>query len=123
MARKRFSSEFKAKVALEAIKGEKTVAQLSSQYGVHASQINAWKKLAQVRLVEAFERGGGRPDPKEIEAQEDRLYRQIGKLQVEVDWLRKKSNTGCSRRMTCALAWTAKAGRWTTSSSSGSGAR
>lgn len=91
MARKRFSSEFKAKVALEAIKGEKTVAQLSSQYGVHASQINSWKKLAQERLVEAFERGGGQPDPKEAEAQQDRLYQQIGKLQVEVDWLRKKS--------------------------------
>lgn len=53
MARKRFSSEFKARVALEAIKGEKTVAQLSSQYEVHASQINTWKKQAQERLVEA----------------------------------------------------------------------
>lgn len=91
MARKRFSSEFKAKVALEAIRGEKTVAQLSSLYGVHASQINTWKKLAQERLVEAFERGGDRADPKEAEAREDRLYQQIGKLQVEVDWLRKKS--------------------------------
>lgn len=91
MARKRFSSEFKAKVALEAIKGEKTVAQLSSQYGAHATQINAWKKQAQDRLVESFERGGGRADPKEVEARENRLYQQIGKLQVEVEWLRKKS--------------------------------
>lgn len=91
MARKRFSSEFKAKVALEAIKGEKTVAQLSSQYGVHASQINNWKKQAQERLVEAFEREGGRGNLKEAEAREDRLYQQIGKLQVEVEWLRKKS--------------------------------
>lgn len=54
MARKRFSSEFKAKIALEAIKGEKTVAQLSSQYKVHASQINNWKRQAQERMVEAF---------------------------------------------------------------------
>lgn len=91
MARKRFSSEFKAKVALEAIKGEKTVAQLSSQYGVHASQINNWKKQAQERLVEAFEHEGGRGNLKETEAREDRLYQQIGKLQVEVEWLRKKS--------------------------------
>ncbi len=91
MARKRFSSEFKAKVAMEAIRGDKTVAQLSSQYGVHASQINTWKKTAQERLVEAFERGGSQPDPKELEAREDRLYQQIGKLQVEVEWLRKKS--------------------------------
>lgn len=91
MARKRFSSELKAKVALEAIRGEKTVAQLSSQYKVHASQINNWKKRAQEHMVEAFEHGGDRPGAKEIEAREDRLYQQIGKLQVEVEWLRKKS--------------------------------
>lgn len=91
MARKRFSSEFKAKVAMEAIRGEKTVAQLSSQYGVHASQINTWKKIAQERLVEAFERGSSQPDPKALEARENYLYQQIGKLQVEVEWLRKKS--------------------------------
>lgn len=93
MARKRFSSEFKARVALEAIKGDKTAAQLSSQYGVHASQINNWKKQAQERMADSFERGGDRPSAKEIEAREDNLYRQIGKLQVEVDWLRKKSKT------------------------------
>jgi transposase-like protein len=46
VARKRFSSEFKAKVAMEGIRGDKTVAQLSSQYRVHASQINTWKKTA-----------------------------------------------------------------------------
>lgn len=91
MAKKRFNSEFKAKVAMEAIRGDKTVAQLSSQFGVHASQINTWKKIAQERMVEAFEHGGGRPDPKELEAREGRLYEQIGKLQVEVEWLRKKS--------------------------------
>lgn len=93
MARKRFSSEFKAKVALEAIKGDQTIAQLSSQYGVHASQINNWKKQAQERMVETFEHGSGRPSAREVEAREDRLYRQIGKLQIEVDWLRKKSET------------------------------
>lgn len=91
MARKRFSKEFKARVALEAIKGDKTVAQLSSQYGVHASQINNWKKQAQERMVESFERDGDRPTAKEVETREDRLYRQIGELQVEVSWLRKKS--------------------------------
>lgn len=93
MARKRFSNEFKARVALEAIKGDKTVAQLSSQYEVHASQINNWKKHAQERMAESFERGSDRPTVKDIEAREDRLYQQIGKLQVEVDWLRKKSKT------------------------------
>lgn len=78
-------------MALEAIKGDKTVAQLSSHYGVHASQINNWKKQAQERMVESFERDRDRPTAKEIEAREDRLYRQIGELQVEVSWLRKKS--------------------------------
>lgn len=91
--RKRFSSQFKAKVALEAIKGDRTVAQLASQYGVHATQINRWKKQAQEHMAEAFEHGGGRPSAEEIEAREDQLYRQVGKLQVEVDWLRKKSRT------------------------------
>lgn len=91
--RKRFSSQFKAKVAMEAIKGDRTVAQLASQYGVHATQINRWKKQAQEHIAEAFEHDGGRPSTKDTEAHEDRLYRQIGKLQVEVDWLRKKSRT------------------------------
>lgn len=91
VARQRFSSEFKARVALEAIRGEKTVAQISSQYGVHASQINAWKKHAQEGMVAAFERGESRVDARHTEAQQDQLYQQIGKLQVEVDWLRKKS--------------------------------
>jgi len=91
--RKRFSSQFKAKVALEAIKGDRTVAQLASQYGVHATQINRWKKQAQEHMAEAFEQGGSRSSIRDIEAHEDRLYRQIGKLQVEVDWLRKKSRT------------------------------
>ena len=50
MARKQFSNEFKAKVALEGLKGEKTIAQLSSAYGVHASQINTWKQQAREKL-------------------------------------------------------------------------
>jgi transposase-like protein len=80
-------------VAWEAIKGDRTVAQLASQYGVHATQINRWKKQAQAHMAEAFEQESGRPSIQDIEAHEDRLYRQIGKLQVEVDWLRKKSKT------------------------------
>ena len=89
MARKRFSKEFKAKVALEAIRGEKTLAELSSQYGVHSTQISAWKRRALEELPEAFS-GSPRRGERERQAHEDRLYRQIGKLQVEVDFLRKK---------------------------------
>jgi len=90
VARKQFSNEFKAKVALEALKGEKTIAQLSSEYGVHASQINTWKQQAREKLPELFGRSSGMDDPRR-EAEQDRLYQQIGRLQVEVDWLRKKS--------------------------------
>ena len=90
MARKQFSNEFKAKVALEALKGKKTIAQLSSEYGVHASQINTWKQQAREKLPELFGRSSGL-DEQRREAEQDRLYQQIGRLQVEVDWLRKKS--------------------------------
>ena len=90
MARKQFSNEFKAKVALEALKGEKTIAQLSSEYGVHASQINTWKQQVREKLPELFGRSSGL-DEQRREAEQDRLYQQIGRLQVEVDWLRKKS--------------------------------
>ena len=90
MARKQFSNEFKAKVALEALKGEKTIAQLSSEYGVHASQINTWKQQAREKLPDLFGRSSGL-DEQRREAEQDRLYQQIGRLPVEVDWLRKKS--------------------------------
>jgi transposase-like protein len=90
VARKQFSNEFKAKVALEALKGEKTIAQLSSEYGVHASQINTWKQQAREKLPDLFGRSSGL-DEQRREAEQDRLYQQMGRLQVEVDWLRKKS--------------------------------
>lgn len=90
MARKRFSKEFKTRVAVEALRGEKTAAQLSSEYGVHATQINAWKKQALAGLPELFGRTPA-ADGKAAEAEKDRLYQQIGKLQMEVEWLQKKS--------------------------------
>lgn len=90
MARKTFSKELKARVVLEALRGEKTVAQLSSEYGVHATQINAWKKQALAGLPELFGRDNG-TETAAHEAETERLYQQIGKLQVEVEWLRKKS--------------------------------
>lgn len=90
MARKRFSKEFKTRVAVEALRGEKTTAQLSSEYGVHATQISAWKKQALAALPDAFGRSSA-ADAEAAEAEKDRLYRQIGKLQMEVEWLKKKS--------------------------------
>jgi len=87
--RKRFSSDFKAKVALEALKGEKTVSQLSSEYGVHPTQIGQWKELVQVGLPGLFT--GKRPSDKQGQGKlVEELYQVIGQLKVENDWLKKK---------------------------------
>ena len=87
--RKQFSKEFKAKVALEAIKGLKTSAEISSEYGVHPSQITQWKKELREGLPNLFT-GKKSPEDKDNERLIDELYKQIGKLQVENDWLKKK---------------------------------
>lgn len=88
--RKKFSKDFKAKVALEAHRGEKTIAEIASKYEVHPAQINSWKKQALEALPDAFERKKGKQAP-ETTVDPDQLYQQIGKLQVEVEWLKKKS--------------------------------
>jgi len=90
MKRKQHSKEFKAKVALEALKGQKTANEIAAEYGVHPSQINTWKKRVLEALPEAFS-GGQERDAAQREAEQDRLYQQIGKLQMEVDWLKKKT--------------------------------
>ena len=90
MKRKRYSKEFKAKVALEALKGQKTANEIASEYEVHVSQINTWKKQLWEAAPEIFGRGQER-EAAEREAERDRLFQQIGKLQVEVDWLKKNS--------------------------------
>ena len=88
--RKQYTGKFKARVALEAIKGEKTIAELSSIYGVHANQITKWKKRAIEVLPELLSNNGHKAE-KDGEALQDELYRQIGQLKVELDWLKKKS--------------------------------
>ena len=90
MKRKKFSKEFKAKVAFEAVKGQKTANQIATEYGVHVSQINDWKKQLVQSAPEVFD-GKQARRAAAVEAEQDRLYRQIGKLQVEVDWLKKKT--------------------------------
>ena len=89
MIRKRFGAGLKAKVALEAIKGEKTFAQLSSEYGVHANRISCWRKELQGRVSEIF---SDKKDSRYNGQEEliDKLYRNIGELKVENDWLKKK---------------------------------
>jgi transposase-like protein len=88
--RRSFGAEFKAKVALAACRGDKTTAQLAAQYEVHAGQVTAWKKQLLSGAAELFEdRRGRRPD--ESAADEQELYEQIGRLKMEVEWLKKKS--------------------------------
>ena len=88
--RKSFSAEFMAKVALAALKEEKTIAELSSQYEVHRTQITKWRKRAQAGLIEVFQ-GKGQQACKDTGKLVDELYRQIGQLRVENEWLKKKS--------------------------------
>jgi len=88
--RKSYSAAFKAKVALEAAKKEKTIAQLSSEYGVHANQITKWRKQLLERLPALFS-DKRKEKEKSTEALQDELYKQIGQLKVELDWLKKKS--------------------------------
>ena len=92
MSRKRrvFGAAFKAKVALAAIRGDKTTAQLASEFSVHTSQVTAWKKQLLDQATELFE-DGRRAQRDERAADEQQLYEQIGRLKMEVEWLKKKS--------------------------------
>lgn len=88
--RRNHSAAFKAKVALAAIKGDKTLAELASEYAVHANQITQWKRQALDALPEVF--GIRRADESRRQRELiDRLYQQIGQLKVELDWVKKKS--------------------------------
>jgi len=89
--RKQRSAAFKAKVAVEAIRGERTVNELAGLYQVHPSQIMAWKKQALSGLCEVFADGHRRRQRQNAEALKAELYQQIGRLKVEVDFLKKKS--------------------------------
>lgn len=90
--RRRHNSEFKAKVALEALealKGHKTLNELAGEYGMHPVQIAQWKRQAQEGLAGVFERTTSRRDRAD-EALIEPLYQEVGQLKVELDWLRKK---------------------------------
>jgi transposase len=84
------SAPFKAKVALAAIKGDMTLTQLASKHGVHANQVSAWKAQLLESLPQVFESKRGRPK-KDDDSNEAQLYEQIGRLKMELDWLKKKS--------------------------------
>lgn len=88
--RKRYEAGFKAKVALEAIKGEQTISELGSRFGVHPNQISGWKKQALESLPDVFssKRKNRETDTQELQSA---LFEQIGRLKVELDWLKKKT--------------------------------
>ncbi len=86
--RKRHDASLKTRVALEAIKGERTIAEISSETGIHPNQISKWKKQALEELPDIFSQGRKHRDQSSEEL-ESELYKQIGQLKVELDWLKK----------------------------------
>ena len=88
--RKRHTAEFKAKVALEAIRQQKTANELTAACGVHATQINAWRKQALAAIPEAFS-GKRLKDREDRQGEIDELHRQTGQIIAEREWLKKKS--------------------------------
>ena len=86
--RKSYSPEFKAKVAIEAIKGEKTISQIASEFGVHPVQVTKWKKQFLENSHKVFSSEGNKE--KELQRTIDELYKQIGQLKVERDFLSRK---------------------------------
>ena len=93
MSRKRrnFKPELKARVALEALKGIKTISEIAQDEGLHPVQVSEWKKELQGRMAELFERKNARDDKRgQLERRSERLERKVGQLSIERDFLEKK---------------------------------
>jgi len=88
--RKTYTTEFKVKIALEAIKGQRTPNEIASHYSIHPNQVAQWKKQALESLPDVFSSRRARAAEDEA-ATKAQLYQQIGQLKVELDWLKKKS--------------------------------
>lgn len=89
-SQKKHNPSFKLKVVMETLKEEKTIAQISSEYGVHAVQISRWRKKFKESGPSIFSQGKD-SEKENLKELVDELYRQIGQLKVERDWLKKKS--------------------------------
>jgi transposase-like protein len=94
--RKRYEPAFKAKVVLEVLKEEETLTEIASRYEVHPNQITRWKKGFLEKAPEIFKKKSSKEAEKALK-KEDELYRQIGQLKVELDWLKKKDRELNSR--------------------------
>jgi transposase len=86
--RRSHTNEFKARVALEAVRADRTINEIASEYKIHPNMVTKWKKQLMERLPDVFEHGvREKPD----DAEKEELYKQIGKMKVELDWLKKKA--------------------------------
>ena len=88
--KKKHTKEFKAKVAMDALRGEKTVQEIALKYEIHPNQVTLWKKQLIDNAASAFERQGHDKEQQEVEKKQDELFSQIGQLKVENDFLKKK---------------------------------
>ncbi|KKL78070.1 hypothetical protein LCGC14_2028520 [marine sediment metagenome] len=88
--RRRFSPDFKFRVALEAAKGQRTLNELSSEYSVHPNQISQWKRQLLENGADVFSQNGANRH-RDQEAIQTELYEQIGRLKMELEWIKKKS--------------------------------
>lgn len=88
--RNHYDKAFKAKVAIEALRGEKTLQELATAYGVHPNMIALWKKQLLESAEQLFEKAGKDKDAEAAEVKQDELFKQIGQLKVENEYLKKK---------------------------------
>lgn len=87
--RKTYTGDYKAKIVVEALKGQQTINQLASKYGVHPNMITEWKRQALAGLPQVLSDRRGREEKAEEELKAQ-LYQQIGQLKMELEWLKKK---------------------------------
>ena len=88
--RKRHSGDFKAKIALEALKGLRTVNEIAGEHGIHPTQVSQWKKQLQEGISDVFSMKRDKVAQRGAELQ-DQLYQEIGRLKMELEWLKKKA--------------------------------
>jgi putative transposase len=89
--RRTHSPEFNARVAMEAISGRMTIQEIAADHAIHPIQVSQWKKQLLEGASELFTRGKKSKDKEEGQAKEAELFQQIGRLQMELEWLKKKS--------------------------------
>ena len=87
MGGKKYSKELKAQIALDAIKGQKTIGELASEYGIHSNQISIWTKQLLDAAPNTF---SNEKDAEKKEVERDHLYKKVGQLQIEVVWLKNR---------------------------------